>query len=252
MAALSSSLPTPARVLLVVDQPPLARLLRLAVAHGPYTTELAPSVAAASAALPRWRPQLVLVDMALTSPTWWTALGQAVAGGGLPVIALTRRGDLATKLAAFDHGVDDILSVPFAPDELVARIGALLRRTYRVPLAVTPVLRLGELELDLLNRRVHVGGHELHLTTLELTLLYVLAANAGQVVRRDDLLDQVWGLDFLAESNVVDRHVRSLRAKLQNSWKQPRFIATVPGQGYRFVPTHPAPDPVATPPAPAP
>jgi DNA-binding response OmpR family regulator len=251
MAALSSSLPTPARVLLVVDQPPLARLLRLAVAHDPYTTQLASTAAAAHAAMLNWRPHLVLVDMALTSPTWWTAL-QHAPGAPLPVIAVTRRGDLATKLAAFDHGVDDILSVPFAPDELVARIGALLRRTYRVPLAVTPVLRLGELELDLLNRRVHVGGHELHLTTLELTLLYVLAANAGQVVRRDELLDQVWGLDFLAESNVVDRHVRSLRAKLQNSWKQPRFIATVPGQGYRFVPTHPPPDPDVVAPAPAP
>ena len=251
MDGLSTTLSTPARVLLVVDQPPLARLLRLAVAHGPYTTELAPTVASATAALARWRPQLILVDMALTTPAWWDAL-QHAPGAPLPVIALTRRGDLATKLAAFDQGADDIVSVPFAPDELVARIGALLRRAYRVPLAVTPVLRLGELELDLLNRRVHVGGHELHLTTLELTLLYVLAANAGQVVRRDELLDQVWGLDFLAESNVVDRHVRSLRAKLQNSWKQPRFIATVPGQGYRFVPTHPAPDPVAMPPAPAP
>ena len=243
-------LPTPARVLLVVDQPPLARLLRLALAHGPSTTELAPTAAAAMAAVPRWRPHLVLVDMALTSPAWWTALGQAVPGGALPVIALTRRGDLATKLAAFAHGADDIVTVPFAPDELVARIGALLRRAYRVPLSVTPVLRLGDLELDLLNRRVQVGGHALQLTTLELTLLYVLAANAGQVVSRDELLDQVWGVDFLAESNVVDRHVRSLRAKLQNSWKQPRFIATVPGQGYRFVPTHPASDPAAVAPAP--
>jgi DNA-binding response OmpR family regulator len=237
MDALSASLPTPARVLLVIDQPPLARLLRLAVAHGPYTTELVPTVAAATATLARWRPQLILVDMALTTPAWWSALGQAAGGGALPVIAVTRRGDLATKLAAFDQGADDIVTVPFAPDELVARIGAVLRRAYRAALPVTPVLRLGELELDLLNRRVHVGGHALQLTTLELTLLYVLAANAGQVVSRDDLLDQVWGVDFLAESNVVDRHVRSLRAKLQNSWKQPRYIATVPGQGYRFLPT---------------
>jgi DNA-binding response OmpR family regulator len=250
MEALSTTLSTPVRVLLVVDQPPLARLLRLALAHGPYTTELASTVASATAALARWRPQLILVDMALTTPAWWSARGQAGTGGALPVIALTRRGDLATKLAAFDQGADDIVTVPFAPDELVARIGALLRRAYRVPLSVTPVLRLGDLELDLLNRRVHVGGHALQLTTLELTLLYVLAANAGQVVSRDELLDQVWGVDFLAESNVVDRHVRSLRAKLQNSWKQPRFIATVPGQGYRFVPTHPAADPDVVAPAP--
>jgi DNA-binding response OmpR family regulator len=76
----------------------------------------------------------------------------------------------------------------------------------------------------------------LHLTGLEQALLYLLAANAGQVVSRDEILDALWGVDYVVESNVVDRHVRSLRAKLQNDWRHPRFIATVPGKGYRFLP----------------
>ena len=155
----------------------------------------------------------------------------------LPVIALTRRGDLATKLAAFEQGVDDILTVPFSPEEFVARTLALMRRTYREAFAFTPVLRLGELEIDILNRCVRVAGHELHLTSLEQSLLYLLAANAGRVLTRDEILDHLWGVDYMAESNVVDRHVRNLRAKLQNDWRRPRYIATVPGQGYRFVPT---------------
>ncbi|HEX8919529.1 MAG TPA: helix-turn-helix domain-containing protein, partial [Chloroflexota bacterium] len=81
------------------------------------------------------------------------------------------------------------------------------------------------------------GASDLHLTPLEQNLLYLLAANAGRLLTRDEILDALWGVDYLADSNVVDRHVRNLRAKLQNNWRRPRYIATVPGRGYRFIPT---------------
>ena len=99
----------------------------------------------------------------------------------------------------------------------------------------TPVIRFGEMEIDILHRRVRVDSHDLHLTPLELSLLYLLAANAGRVVTRDEILDDLWGGDFAAESNIVDRQVRKLRAKLQDDWRRPRYIATVPGKGYQFV-----------------
>jgi two-component system, OmpR family, KDP operon response regulator KdpE len=99
----------------------------------------------------------------------------------------------------------------------------------------TPVIRVGELEIDILHRRVRVDGHDLHLTPLELSLLCLLAANAGRILTRDEILDDLWGSDYAAESNVVDRQVRKLRAKLQDDWRRPRFIATAPGKGYRFV-----------------
>jgi two-component system KDP operon response regulator KdpE len=99
----------------------------------------------------------------------------------------------------------------------------------------TAVIRFGELEIDLLHRRARVAGRELQLTPLELSLLYLLAINAGRVLTRDEILDQIWGGDFLAGSNVIDRHVRDLRAKLGDDWRRPRYIATVPGTGYRFV-----------------
>ena len=76
-----------------------------------------------------------------------------------------------------------------------------------------------------------------HLSGIEQSLLYLLASRAGRTVTRDEILDAIWGTDFVAESNVVDRHIRSLRIKLQNDYRHPRFIATVPGQGYRFIPT---------------
>jgi DNA-binding response OmpR family regulator len=83
---------------------------------------------------------------------------------------------------------------------------------------------------------MRAGDTELHLTSLEQSLLYLLAANAGRLLTRDEILDHLWGADYVAGSNVVDRHIRNLRVKLQNHSRRPRYIATVPGRGYRFVP----------------
>jgi two-component system alkaline phosphatase synthesis response regulator PhoP len=93
------------------------------------------------------------------------------------------------------------------------------------------------MQIDILNREVRTGSSVIHLTGLEQALLYLLASRGGRVVTRDQILDVLWGTDFVAESNIVDRHVRSLRSKLQNDFRKPRFIETVPGKGYRFVPT---------------
>ena len=159
-----------------------------------------------------------------------------------PVLALTRRGDLRTKLAAFEQGVDDIMTIPFSPEELLARVLVITRRSYGQPIPFNPVLKLGEIEIDILHRQVRAGTSELHLTGLEQGLLYLLAARAGQVVTREEILDALWGVDYVSESNVVDRHIRNLRAKLQNDWRKPRFIATVPGKGYRFIATFSEPE----------
>src|SRR5580765_5788549 len=228
----------PARALLVIDQRVLADLVTLALSHGHYTTRVADTAEQVSTALADWQPHLLVVDMDIAESGILERLGGAAPPGSrLPVIALTRRGDLKSKLAAFERGVDDILTVPFSPEEFVARVLAIMRRTYHDAVVFTPVLRLGDLEIDILNRRVRAGETELHLTSLEQSLLYLLAANAGRVLTRDEILDHLWGADYVAESNVVDRHIRNLRVKLQNGWRRPRYIATVPGRGYRFVPT---------------
>jgi len=233
---------TPRRVLLVIDQPVLAEVVKLALNHGRFQTDVATTAPEALAALAQRRPHLAVVDMDLAQGHMLEQLGDtppAPAPGAdrIPLVALTRRGDLKTTLAAFDRGVDDILTVPFSPEELVARVLAVMRRSYGTAIALTPTIRLGELEIDILNRHVRAGTSELHLTGLEQNLLYLLAANAGRVVTRDEILDALWGADFMADSNVVDRHIRTLRIKLQNGWRHPRYIETVPGRGYRFVPT---------------
>jgi two-component system alkaline phosphatase synthesis response regulator PhoP len=93
------------------------------------------------------------------------------------------------------------------------------------------------MEVDIVHRQVRAGESVVHLSGIEQSLLYVLASRGGRVVSREEILDSVWGTDFIAESNIVDRHIRSLRIKLQNDYRHPRFIETVAGQGYRFVPT---------------
>jgi two-component system, OmpR family, KDP operon response regulator KdpE len=229
----------PARALLVIEEPVLAGVVRLALNHGHYDTRVAPTMGEAATAVGGWRPHLVVVEMDAQG----SAILERVADDSRkgvsapPLIALTRRGDLKAKLAAFERGVDDILTVPFSPEEFVARVLAIMRRSYRDALVFTPVLRLGDLEIDILNRRVRAGGIELHLTSLEQSLLYLLAANAGRILTRNEILDYLWGAEYVAESNVVDRHIRNLRVKLQNHSDRPRYIATVPGRGYRFLTT---------------
>jgi DNA-binding response OmpR family regulator len=226
------------RVLLVLDQPVLVQLAKMTLNHGVYDTHDVANKADALSAFATWQPHLVLLDMDLDGAAIMEEIGARAQGGvRLPIIGLTRRGDLKSKLAAFEAGVDDILTVPFAPEELLARAIALVRRSYSDAVTFTPTIKLGELEIDILNRTVRAGTSELHLTSLEQSLLYLLAANAGRVVTREEILDTLWGVDYVAESNVVDRQIRNLRARLQNDWKRPRFIATIPGRGYRFLPT---------------
>ena len=231
----------PARALLVIDEPVLVGIVKLALNHGHYDPRVTPTMSEAVALLSGWRPHLVVLDMENEGSAILDRLADASrkAGGTPPVIALTRRGDLKAKLAAFERGVDDILTVPFSPEEFVARVVAVMRRSYRDALVFTPVLRIADLEIDILNRHVRVGAHELHLTSLEHSLLYLLAANAGRLLTRDEILDYLWGADYVAESNVVDRHIRNLRVKLQTHSDRRRYIATVPGQGYRFLVTVP-------------
>jgi DNA-binding response OmpR family regulator len=223
---------------MVLDRPVLIELIRLTLNHGVYTTRAVTTATDAANVLSEWQPHLAMLDMDLDGAQIMARLGaKPVLGMRLPVIGLTRRGDLKTKLAAFEAGVDDILTVPFAPEELLARVFALVRRAYTDAVTFTPVIKIGELEIDILNRTVRAGTSELHLTSLEQSLLYLLAANAGRLVTREEILDTLWGVDYVAESNVVDRQIRNLRARLQDDWRQPRFIATVPGRGYRFLPT---------------
>lgn len=235
MLAHDQRLRGPARALLVTNESVLADTVRLALNHGHYSTRVAPTAEEAGSAVVDWRPHLVVLDVDVPGTASMKRLrGPERHGDCLPVIALTRRGDLEARLAAFEQGVDDLLTIPFFPEEFVARLLAVMRRTYRDAVVFTPALRVGDLEIDIVNRRVRTGETELHLTSLEQSLLYLLAANAGRLLTRDEILDYLWGADYVAGSNVVDRHIRNLRVKLQSPSQRAPYIVTVPGRGYRF------------------
>jgi len=230
----------PRRALVLLDRPLVVDLIELTLNHGLFVVRAASTFAEAEVILADWRPHISVVDMdSEDGPDLLVRLGASntMRQSRTPVLGLTRRGDLQTKLKAFDLGVDDILTVPFSPEELLARAIVLSRRASGIDLPIVPAIKLGDIEIDIVHRQVRAGDSVIHLTSIEQSLLYLLASRAGRVVSRDEILDAVWGTDFLAESNIVDRHVRSLRIKLQNDYRRPRFIATVPGRGYRFVPT---------------
>ena len=237
---LDPSLDEARRALVLHDRALVVDLIELTLNHGMFVVRAATTLAEAEAILGDWRPHLSVVDMDHDdSGPLLRRLGASntLTRSVTPVLGLTRRGDLQTKLRAFDLGVDDILTVPFSPEELLARAIVISRRASGTDRAIIPTITLGEMEIDILNREVRAGDSIVHLSGIEQSLLYLLASRGGEVVTREEILDTIWGTDFVAESNIVDRHVRSLRIKLQNDYRHPRFIATVPSRGYRFIPT---------------
>ncbi len=152
-----------------------------------------------------------------------------------PIIMLTERATIADKVAGFSKGADDYLAKPFDPIELEMRIQALLRRSSQG--AKEPekkVIRYDELEIDLDRHAVIVSGKEVSLTPIEFNILRLLASNPGHVYSRQDLLTVVWGTDYDGYKRNIDPHVNRLRTKVEPNPKQPKFVLTVWGIGYKF------------------
>ena len=232
--------PEARRALVLHDRALVVDLIELTLNHGLFVVRAAGTLAQAEGILAEWSPHMTVIDMDHEDSTaLLERLGatNTLTRSATPVLGLTRRGDLKTKLRAFDLGVDDILTIPFSPEELLARSIVITRRALGNDRPIVPTIRIGEMEIDIVNRQVRAGTSVVHLSGIEQSLLYLLASRSGRVITREEILDAIWGTDFVAESNIVDRHIRSLRIKLQNDYRHPRFIATVPGLGYRFIPT---------------
>jgi DNA-binding response OmpR family regulator len=147
---------------------------------------------------------------------------------------LTARVDEADKLIGLELGADDYVTKPFSPRELVARVRAVLRRVGGEREQAVPPIVAGEVKIDLERRQVTVAGRTVELTATEFDLLAVLARNPGRVFTRLELLDRVQGYAFEGYERTVDAHVKNLRQKLEQDPKQPRYLLTVYGVGYRF------------------
>ena len=203
---------------LVVD------LIELTLNHGMFTVRAASSLEDAEGILQGWQPHMAVIDMDHDDSGGLLKLlgaSRTLTRTTTPALGLTRRGDLRTKLRAFGLGVDDILTMPFSPEELLARSIVITRRSLSPNHPIVPTIRLGDIEIDIVNRQVRAGDSVVVLSGIEQSLLYLLASRGGLAVSRDEILDAIWGADFVAESNVVDRHVRSLRVKLHDDYRNP-------------------------------
>jgi DNA-binding response OmpR family regulator len=171
------------RALVLHDRDLIVNLIELTLNHGLFVVRAARDLADAEAILAEWRPHMALIDMEHEDSA--ALLGRMVAASRLaanstPVLGLTRRGDLQSKLHAFDLGVDDILTVPFSPEELLARSIVLTRRAIGAGRPIVPTIRLGEMEIDILHREVRAGSSVVHLSGIEQSVLYLLASRGGQ------------------------------------------------------------------------
>jgi DNA-binding response OmpR family regulator len=173
---------------------------------------------------------LVLLDVMMPRLDGWATLKQIRKTSQVPVILLTARVEEYDRLLGFELGVDDYVSKPFSPRELVARMKALLKRSGALEIA-EKVHRYNELELDLAAHKVLIRGETIALTPKEFDLLAFFSSRPQQVYTRDQLLNQIWGYDYYGDSRTVDTHIRSLREKLG---EYRTLIATVWGTGYRF------------------
>jgi len=159
------------------------------------------------------------------------------AGHRVPVIMLTARGDEADRVVGLELGADDYVAKPFSPRELLARLRAVLRRARpgRKPLSAAPTLRAGDLRMDRISRRAWLRDTELVLTPKAMLLLDYLITHPDELMSRDRLLEVLWGFDFPVGTRAVDNRIAELRRALGDDPARPAWIATIPGQGYRFV-----------------
>jgi DNA-binding response OmpR family regulator len=223
------------RCLIVTQDRFLGRLMDLLLDHGEYERRQVSDAREARRAIDEWRPHLAILDIDIDDGRGIDLIGDWKGGGvRLPIIGVTRRNTIQARLGAFERGIDDLLVVPFPPEELVARSIGVMRRVHGRDVAFIPEIAIGALRIDLLRQRLRADDRELELTPIEKALLYILAANAGDTMSRERLLDYIWGFDRDVGSNLIDRHVADLRAKLGDDRREPRFIQTIAGAGYRY------------------
>ncbi len=220
---------------MVDDEPTIAEVVARYLTRAGYETRTAGDGPSAVSAATLRRPDLVVLDIMLPGFDGLEVMRRIHedADGRVPVILLTAKGEESDRLIGLRQGADDYVVKPFSPLELVARVDAVLRRIDQGSDNEEP-LRIDELEVDPVTRRVVASGQEVELTAREFDLLQFLASHPNQVFSRDQLMERVWQFAFYTDTTTVTVHVRRLRAKIEADPSNPRWIETVWGVGYRF------------------
>ncbi len=221
-----------ARILVVDDEQPIRRFLRVALTSKSYVVSEAASGQEALAAVREHRPDVVVLDLGLPDMDGVEVTRLLRQWTQVPIIILSVRGSEGDKIAALDAGADDYVTKPFGVGELLARLRAALRR------AIQPggqeVFAYGDLKVDLSRRLVTLEDREIQLTPTEYSLLRVLVTHAGKVITHHQLLREVWGMGYEQEFHMLHVNISNVRHKIEPDPARPQFIITEPGVGYRL------------------
>lgn len=220
-------------ILVVDDEPKIIRLARDYLEKSNFRVLPAADGPSALAAARSENPDLIVLDLSLPGLDGLDVCRALRRESDVPIIMLTARSEETDRLIGLEMGADDYIVKPFSPRELVARVRAVLRRT-RGDLQSTPLIRTGDLEVDLKGHRVSLRGAEIHLTRIEFGILAVLANHPGQTFSRSHLISRIHGVADSAFDRSIDAHIKNLRRKLEDDPSDPRYIQTVYGVGYRF------------------
>jgi two-component system, OmpR family, KDP operon response regulator KdpE len=220
------------RVLIVDDEPQFLRALSTNLRGAGYDVDTAATAADALAAAPLRPPDAVILDLLLPDGSGRDVCRELRTWSKAPIILVSAVGDDDEKIAALDAGADDYVTKPFAIDELLARLRAVLRRAGSPD---APVVEVGPIRVDLERASVTISGEPVHLTPHEFKILRLLALNEGKLLTHRAILREVWGPTYGAESNYLHVYVSQLRRKLEPDPARPRYLLTEAGAGYRLV-----------------
>jgi two-component system KDP operon response regulator KdpE len=223
-----------ARILVVDDEPQMRRALRLVLRANDYEVGEAATGEAALDALAVDVFDLLILDLMLPDMDGVEVCRRVREWSPMPIVVLSAIGDEVVKVRALDLGADDYVSKPFSAPELLARMRSALRRANTEMEPVEPVIRAGDVEIDLAHRFVARAGIEVHLTPTEYDLLRVMAQHVGRVITHGYLLRSAMGRGYEDATGTLRVHIASLRKKLEREPSQPRVIVTEPGVGYRL------------------
>jgi two-component system response regulator RegX3 len=226
-------------ILMVEDEESITVPLSEALAREGFDTEVAGTVAEALELAATVEPDLVLLDVMLPDGSGYDVCRELRHTSRVPIIMLTARGEETDRVVGLELGADDYIVKPFSAREVAARIRAVLRRATDTPAAPAPSgqvapLHIGALKLDPSRRSATLDGDELDLTRKEFELLELLMREAGSVITRERLIDEVWDVNWFGSTKTLDVHVSGLRRKLGDDPSSPRYLHTVRGVGFRF------------------
>jgi two-component system response regulator RegX3 len=221
------------RILMVEDELAISEPLAGSLEREGFEPEVAPTLEAAREAYRRQPPDLILLDVMLPDGDGRDLAREIRKSSDVPIIMLTARGEEIDRVVGLELGADDYVVKPFSARELTARIRAIMRRG-RLSERRGPI-EIGDLRLDPASRTVTKAGDPVELAAREFDLLHMLMANAGRVLRREQIMDEVWDPHWFGPTKTLDVHISWLRKKIEDDPSNPRYITTMRGVGFRFL-----------------